>query len=249
MTFQLVPLGYSAPGFTNTVTEAPHSFTVGAHPTILITIDVGTLHVRAGGTGSDVTIQATRHTTLLTDINATDVRSTQSSTNNSITVDVVRLTAVTLLTAPSVDIDATVPSAADLHLKTNIGAIDVAGISGQLSLRSDTGTIAATQAVLAAGSQFSTNTGAVTFAGAIGPQGGYAFLTDTGSVNVTLPATPAFHVDASTTTGSVWTDFPGLVVQHPSLTSSEMHGDVGSTPQATLTLRTNTGSVSLHRGI
>ena len=105
------------------------------------------------------------------------------------------------------------------------------------------------QAVLAAGSQLSTNTGTVTFEGAIGPQGSYQFVTTTGSVNVTLPASPAFHVDASSTTGSVWTDFPGLMVQHPSMTSSEMHVDVGSSPQATVTLRTNTGSVSLHRGI
>ncbi len=246
MTFLLFPLGYSA---TKTVTEAPHSFTVGAHPTIVITNDVGTIHVRAGGTGSDVTIQVTKHTALLTDVNATDVRYTQNSTNNSISVNVVRLTTVNFFTSPSVDIDATVPSAADLHLQTNTGGIDVSGISGQLSLRSDTGTIAATQGVLAAGSQLSTSTGTVTFDGAIGPQGSYQFLTNTGSVNVTLPATPAFHVDASTDTGSVWTDFAGLVVQHPSMTSSEMHGDMGSTPQATLTLRTNTGSVSLHRGI
>jgi len=249
MTFLLVPLGYHVPGFTNTVTEAPRSFTVGAHPAIVITNDIGTIHVRAGGAGSDVNIQVTKHTALLTDVNDTDVRYTQNSTNNTITVDVVRLTTVNLFTSPSVAIDATVPSAADLHLKTNTGGIDVTGISGQLSLRSETGSLAATQGVLAAGSQLSTNTGTVTFDGAIGPQGSYQFLTNTGSVNVTLPGTPAFHVDASTNTGSVWTDFPGLMVQHPSLTSSEMHADVGSTPQATVTLRTNTGSVSLHRGI
>ena len=249
MTFLLVPIGYSVPGFTNTVTEAPHSFTVGVHPAIVINNDIGTIHVRAGGTGSDVTIQVTKHTALLTDVNATDVRFTQNRTNNTIRVDVVRLTTVNLFTSPSMDIDATVPSAADLQLKTNTGGIDVAGISGQISLRSDTGSIAATQGVLAAGSQLSTNTGTVTFEGAIGPQGSYQFLTNTGSVNVTLPGTPAFHVDASTNTGSVWTDFPGLMVQHPSMTSSEMHVDVGSSPQATVTLRTNTGSISLHRGI
>jgi hypothetical protein len=214
-----------------------------------ISNDIGTIHVRAGGTGSDVTIQVTKHTALLTDVNATDVRSTQNRTHNTMTVDVVRLTTINLFTSPSVAIDATVPGAANLHLQANTGGIDVTGISGQLSLRSDTGTLAATQGVLAAGSQLSTNTGTVTFDGAIGPQGSYQFVTNTGSVNVTLPATPAFHVDVSTNTGSVWTDFPGLMVQHPSLTSSEMHADVGSMPQATLTLRTNTGSVSLHRGI
>lgn len=249
MIFLLVSSGYYVPGFTNTVTEAPHSFTVGAHPTIVVNNDVGTIHVRAGGTGSDVTIQATRHTALGTDVNATDVRYTQNSTDNTITVDIVRLTAVNLFTVPSVDIDATVPSSASLQLKTDTGGIDVTGISGQMSLRSDTGSIAAAQGVLAAGSQLSTNTGTVNFDGAISPEGSYQFLTNTGSVNVTLPGTPAFHVDASTNTGSVWTDFPGPVVQHPSMTSSEMHGNVGSTPQATVTLRTNTGSVSLHRGM
>jgi hypothetical protein len=248
MTFLLVPIAYNVPAFTNTVTEAPHSFTVGAHPTIIINNDVGTIHVRAGGTGSDVTIQVTKHSALGTNVNGTDVRYNQNSTSNTITVDVVRLTTVNLFTSSSVDIDAAVPSAANLQLQANTGGIDVTGISGQMSLRSNTGTIAATQGVLAAGSQLSTNTGTVTFDGAIGPQGSYMFLTNTGTVNVTLPGTSAFHVDASSDTGSVWTDFPGLVVQHPSMTSSGMHGDVGSTPQATVTLRTNTGSVSLHRG-
>jgi hypothetical protein len=169
MTFLLVPLGYSVPGFTNTVTEAPHSFTVGAHPTLVINNDIGTIHVRAGGTGSDVTIQVTKHTALLTYVNATDVRSTQNRTHNTISVDVVRLTSVNLFTSPSVDIDATVPSATDLQLKTNTGGIDVTGISGQMSLRSDTGSLAATQGVLAAGSQLSTNTGTVTFDGGYWP--------------------------------------------------------------------------------
>jgi DUF4097 and DUF4098 domain-containing protein YvlB len=86
----------------------------------------------------------------------------------------------------SVDFDVTVPSAAALQLKTNTGSIDVSGVSGQMTLSSNT--------------------------------------------------------------GSLNTNFPGIVVQRHQVTGADAHGDVGGSPQATITLRTSTGSINLYQG-
>src|SRR5437660_3228011 len=82
----------------------------------------------------------------------------------------------------------------------------------------------------------------------IGTSGSYQFLTDTGSVNATLPANSSFHVDASTDTGSINSDFTEVNVQKEDFASNTAHGDVGSNPNATVTLKTNTGSINLHKG-
>lgn len=93
-----------------------------------------------------------------------------------------------------------------------------------------------------------TNTGSITFTGSIDRSGTYRFETNTGSVHVTLPSTSVFHVDASTNTGSINTNFPAVNVQHHQFTGADAHGDVGNSPQATVSLRTNTGSITLYQG-
>ncbi|MDQ2716547.1 MAG: DUF4097 domain-containing protein, partial [Chloroflexota bacterium] len=60
-------------------------------------------------------------------------------------------------------------------------------------------------------------------------------------VNVTLPANASFHVDASTNTGSINSDFR---VQP---TGTQMHGDVGNQPRPPITLKTDGGDIHLHQ--
>jgi len=92
-----------------------------------------------------------------------------------------------------------------------------------------------------------TNTGSITFNGSIGESGTYQFQTNTGSVNVTLPGGSVFHVDASTDTGSINTTFPGVTVQQHQFVGADVHSDVGNAPQATISLRTNTGTINLYQ--
>ena len=129
-----------------------------------------------------------------------------------------------------------------LQLKTSTGSIDVSGVSGQLALTSTAGSIEASGGTLSGNSLLLTNTGSISQTGT------YQFQTNTGSVAVTIPATSVFHVDASNDTGSINTTFQGVVVTHRQFTGADAHSDVGSAPQATITLRTNTGSINLYQG-
>lgn len=241
-------VGYNIFGYTTSVPEA-RNFTVSTTPTptVVITNDVGSIHVQAGGTGSEVIIQATKYTWLGSNVNDVQVRYNQDSVTNTITVNVDRSTGFNFFTSPKVDFVVTVPSNAALKLHADTGSIDVSGVSGQMLLTSNTGSVAARDGLLIGSSKLSSNTGSITFNGSIDKSGSYQFTTNTGSVNVTLPANSAFHVDATTNTGSITSGFPGVIVEHPNFTGAVAHSDVGSSPQATVTMSTNTGSISLQQ--
>jgi len=62
---------------------------------------------------------------------------------------------------------------------------------------------------------------------------------------MTLPDATTFHMNAATDVGTITTSFP-VSVSH-SGAGATASGEVGAAPQATLTLRTNAGSISLKR--
>lgn len=229
-------------------TTTTRHFTVGTHPTIVINNDVGTILVHTGGIASVVTIAETRSGTLFGGSpNNVQVSYAQSNGGNIISVNVNRPGGSSFFNSSSVDFDVSAPNTADLQLKTSTGSVNVNGISGQMSLSSNTGSVSATQVNLTGSSTLKTNTGSVDFSGTIGTTGTYQFESNTGSVNVTLPRSASFHLNAKTDTGSFNTDFPGIHVQHNTVGSSAS-SDVGTSPGASLILTTNTGSINLNTG-
>lgn len=237
---------FGVAGYANSVTETQH-FIVSAHPTLVLNNDTGSIHMRSAGAGNEVTIQATKHSAPWGNLNEINVSYVQDKAGNSITVNVDRLPNASFMDSASVDFDITVPSAATLQLKTNTGSIDVTGVSGQMMLSSNTGSVAASNGTVSGTTELISNTGSITFNGALDQSGTYRFETNTGSVNVTLTSEIAFHMDASTDTGSINTNVPGVMVQHRQFTGADAHGDVGSTPRAMVSLRTNTGSIDLYQ--
>jgi hypothetical protein len=238
-------IGNNFTGYTSTLTETRH-FTVSTAPTVVINNDTGNIRVQAGSTASDVTIQAFKHAGLGGNMSDVQVSYNQSSAS-TIIVNVNRSTSFNFFNSPSVDFEVTVPANTALELRTNTGSIDVSSVSGKMSLLSNTGSVGMRDGLLTSDSTLKSNTGSITFNGSISKTGTYQFMTNTGSVNVTLPASSVFHVDATTDTGSITSTFPGVNVQHPNFTGAVAHSDVGSSPQATVTLSTNTGSINLHQ--
>lgn len=239
-------VGFNFSGYTNSVAETPRHFAVSATPTVVINNDIGSIHVQSAGPSSNVIIQATKYAGFGGNVNDVQVNYPQNSASNTITANVSRTTNSTFFSSLKVDFEVTVPSNATLELKTSTGSLNVSGVSGQMSLQSNTGSVEARDGVLSPGSTLNSNTGSITFNGSISQTGSYRFTTNTGSINVTLPASSLFHLDANTDTGSITSDFPGVYVQHTNFTGAVAHSDVGSAPQATITMTTNTGSISLH---
>lgn len=242
--FVLGGIGLNVAGYTNSVTDT-RNFTMATNPTLVLNNDTGSMHVRGLSGSNQIAIQTTRHSGPWGNVNDITVSYTQNSAANTLTVNVSRTNPGGWFNGMGVDFDITVPSTAALQLKTNTGSIDVNGVSGELVLTSNTGSVSASNGAASGHTQLKTNTGSVTFNGSIGTTGTYQFETNTGSINVTLPAESAFHVTAATDTGTITTNFVGVTVQHRQVVGADAQGDVGTSPQAEVSMRTNTGSINL----
>ena len=231
------------PSFGPGVTESRNFQVSNISPQLVIDDPTGQVTIHSGGTGNSVSIRATKLAEGFGgNPNNIHVNYTESSDDKTVTVTVDN--GPKFIGLPLVNLDITVPSAINLNLTSNTGGIDVSGVTGQMSLQSNTGSITAEQDNLTSSSTLKTDTGSVTFNGTIAQNSNYVFSTNTGSVHVTLPSDSTFHVDAKTDTGSFNSDFPVSNTDKHGL-GSEVHGDVGNSPTTTITLNTNTGSINL----
>lgn len=227
---------------TGQMTETRH-FEVAANPTLILTNETGSIHVHAGPSDHEVFIQASRHSGFRGSPENIRVSYTQNTEANTITVSAEGQSH--FFDWGKVTFEVTVPRTATLQLKTDTGSIEVSGVSGEMVLFCTSGSIDVRDGTVGGQTQLITNTGSVTFDGAIERSGSYRFETTSGSVHVTLPSESAFHVEASTMTGALHTTFPGVTVQH--FIGHQASGDVGTAPQAMISLRTVTGSIKLYQ--
>jgi len=249
----------------NTILAGPTTIAVSAHPTLVIdshanngstfTHDATSIHIQAANTGNKIILQAMNPYGISLPLSI-PVPYDRSSDGSTIIIDVDSL--------QSSRVDITVPAALDLKLYTNSKNIEVDGVSGQVVLSSNSGTITVTHSTLSGSSllvnnsgainatqdnlsgpvTFNNNGGSITFNGSIDSNGTYQFQSNSGTIDVTLPRNTSFHLDAtanSANNASITSDFPGLPVK-----KAAIHADVGSPPRALVTLYNNGGSIKLH---
>src|SRR5260370_7994283 len=87
---------------------------VGAHPTLVVNDDVGTIHINAGG--NSVTVQATEHNNGFWG-NPNDAQVNYSQNGDTVTVNACVKANLGFFSTDSVDLNITVPSTADFQLK------------------------------------------------------------------------------------------------------------------------------------
>ncbi len=204
--------------------------TVGAHPKVVIDRIDGAVHVTAGQDGI-VRIQPTDNT------DHGDIL--YQKNGNVITFDLDAQLG-------GINVDLKVPSLTDLDLSTTDGDITVDGVSGQLSLSTDTGSITATHVTLKGTSKLDGSLGDVTFTGALDPASHDEFDNSRGDIGLTFPANGSFHVDASALDGEIVSDFPQIVVS--SSLGGGAHGDVGKAPRAQVTVSATRGNIHISKG-
>ena len=223
--------------------QAPETrtFEVGAQPTLVINNKAGSVRVRAGQEGQ-VGITTTRRGYLFNQRpdNDAQISYNQEAASNRVTA---RVEAWKAFGKNAIDFDVVVPPQSNLELVTNAGIVSVQNIAGQITLRSDAGTISASQVTLRGQSRLRTNAGSISFNGVLDPAGDYELSTDLGTVDATLPADASFNLEAKTDLGTVTTNFP---LAHSQMTRAS--GQVGSGPYPRLHVKTNLGTVTVRRG-
>jgi DUF4097 and DUF4098 domain-containing protein YvlB len=109
------------------------------------------------------------------------------------------------------------------------GSIRATGVNGQLLATTRSGDVVIREATLSGQSALKTNSGSVRFEGALDPKGTYQMATNSGDIDLTLPANAAFQLAATTGSGSVNNAFGNNIV--------------GTAPQAQITATIGSGSV------
>ena len=93
--------------------------------------------------------------------------------------------------------------------------------------------------------------GNINFDGTFAPTGTTQFQTTNGDITVTVPSTSAFHLDASTNTGSINSDFPNVNIQDNSSGSGQsVNAVVGGSSQsqvANVVIKSDNGDINLRK--
>ncbi len=158
--------------------------------------------------------------------------------------------------SPSADIEITTPSNTGVELRTRNGRVEIYGIqqsgtvltsngkivldnvSGDFTIITSNGGVTITQAV---GSfDIQTKNGRIKFDGELVLGGSNKMTTSNGSVEIKLQGSPSLELDASTSNGSIDTEYP-ILTSSPG-DKNRLVGTIG-TGEAVLLVRTSNGSV------
>ena len=229
------------------VEKRAFSLSAGARPSLVVTNDEGFIHVRPGSSNT-VNITVTK----VGDgygASPDDFKVTAAQNGNTITIQITNdsIHFLDFSAMSHADLDVTMPATSDLQLKTDSGDVVVTGIEGKLNLASNSGSLQATGVSLSSGSELNTDSGSLTMQGSIGPDGPYTFQSNSGDVDVALPRNASFHVDLETNSGSITNDFSNAMLHQAPTDGKKITGDVGSSPQATVTLQSDSGSLHLRQ--
>jgi hypothetical protein len=94
-----------------------------------------------------------------------------------------------------------------------------------------------------------TGTGNIIFNGTFPATGTTQFQTTSGDITVTVQSTSAFHIDASTNSGSITSEFPNLNIQDNASGGQNVNGMVGGNskgPAPNVIIQSDSGNISLN---
>ena len=145
------------------------------------------------------------------------------------------------------DLTITVPPTANIQVSA-ADTITVFGVRGTLDLDTNGSRITLEQVTLEGQSKISDNGGAIVFNGAIAQGSTPTIGNNSGSIDITLPESAAFHLTLTGNLGPIASDFPG--VQNPANEAGEIQVDIGGNAASTrLTLDLNDTAVILHKEV
>ncbi len=234
------------PTLVHTTTETrTFNLVTGTQPTLIVTNNRGFVHVHPG-IGNTVTVIATK----IGDsygVSPDDFKVSYTQNSNTITIQVTNdsIHLFDFSASSQADLDVTVPASSDLQIETGSGEINATGIQGKMTLTSNSGALRATDVLLTSGSHLSTGSGSMQVRGSIGTNGHYMFQSNSGDIDVTLPRSSSFHADLMSNSGTITNDFPIATAHQTGVYGRMVSGDVGSSPQSTVVIQSDSGSLHL----
>jgi hypothetical protein len=132
-----------------------------------------------------------------------------------------------------------VPTSSNLKLDTNGSPITVIGVTGQLTIGNNGGSINLINCNLVGQSTIDNNGGPIRFNGTIAREGTYRLSANGGTIDITLPSETPLSLDIPDLGNTLFvSDFPGIAVQN-SNSGPTVHARLGQAPYATLEVGSN----------
>jgi hypothetical protein len=139
------------------------------------------------------------------------------------------------------NLDMTVP--ANINLNITADEIDVFGVSGQMKLSTNGGSLSLVQDTLKGTSVLDNNGGPILFQGSLASTANATLSSNGGSIDASLPGDASFHLKTSGILNTLTTNYPGITVTDTGVPDTI----IGNSPQASLTLEVNGSDVVLHK--
>lgn len=235
----------------------PTTIQVSANPTLVlesVSNPHSTIHIHAGGNSGQIVIQPVRPLNLPFGL-AENYQ--QTSDHQTVIYD--------LGSNVSGIFDITVPAQTNLKIDANDASLLVDGITGQMHLETNSGTLIVNQSTIIGPSLLRSNSGKIQvtqdhlrgevtvdnnsadtiFRGTLDPAGSYRFTGNGGSIDLTLPTNAAVQINASTISGSINSTIAGMKAQ-TTTSGFALQAALGTAPRAQLTLYNNAGSISIN---
>lgn len=244
-------------GFGLTFHWGPTVIQVSANPTLVLASihnPHSTIHIHAGGNNGQIVIQPIRPLNLPFGL----AESYQQTSDHQTVIydlgsDVAGVFDITVPAQTNLKLDANDASllvdgiTGQMHLETNSGTLIVnqSTIIGPSLLRSNSGKIQATQDHLSGEVTVDNNSADTVFQGTLDPVGSYRFTGNGGSLGLTLPPNTAVQVNASTISGSINSNIAGAKAQ-TTVSGFALQAALGTAPRAQLTLYNNAGSITIN---
>jgi hypothetical protein len=231
---------------TSVSASQTQAFPVSGTPVISVTNSIGQVRVQTGASDT-VRVEASRTAYGTRSQTALDaVRVNASQQGNTITINT-NTTGQSGIPRYEVNLTITVPQQADITVEQNSGNITVANVRGHLALHTNTGRVQTQGVTFASGSSLHVETGDIALGGTLPANSTLDLRIATGSVSGSLALAAATHVDATTNIGDITLSGWNIPVTR-SAPGASASGDVGASdtqPSSTLTIRVQTGSISL----
>jgi hypothetical protein len=131
-------------------------------------------------------------------------------------------------------LDVYTPTTTSVDINAPSASIRIENVDGQITASTNEGSITATNDAMSGVSSLQTEDGSIQFIGSFDAKGTYQFSSETGAIDISVPASSSFRLH---TVGAGATEI-----------DNEFGSNiVGNHPEAIVTIRTEDGSVALHK--
>jgi len=225
--------GYGVPWSAGETERIEETFAVGSEPSLEVDNFAGTVIVQAQE-GDSIDVSATKRTPHARDLDRIQVEMEQQPGKL-----VIHTQKPDDLDNTTVKLEIAAPAGTRLVIRSGAGTVDVRGLQASLDVQNGAGTVA----IRDAAGTVAVNSGAGTIEYQGRPVGDCRFWSGAGTITLRVPRDLNMEVDLSTSLGTVHSDF-GVSGQ---ASMRSIRGAVGSGDDASITARSEVGTVTLNR--